>query len=202
MSNGRLFVISAPSGAGKTTLCNMAVDHFERLRHSVSYTTRAAREGETNGVEYNFVSNSQFDEMLERGDFLENALVHDNRYGTSASDLEALIKDGIDVMVEIDVQGAAQIKKKLDKAVFIFILPPTKEVCEERLRKRKKDPPDVIDRRIKKAESEIKEARHYEYVIINDDLDKAFEGLKSIIIAQRHKREVVLPGLCDLFDFG
>ncbi|TAN63598.1 guanylate kinase [bacterium] len=183
------YIVSAPSGAGKSTLCNMAVDFFSDLRHSISYTTRPPRQGEINGVEYHFIDGPAFERMAKTGEFLEYAGVHGKRYGTSGKDLEMLLAAGKSAMLDIDVQGAASIKKTLSNAVYIFILPPSLEVCEQRLIKRGKDNPEDIKRRVAAAREEINNASGYDYIIINDDLVAAFEKLKAIIIAESSKRE-------------
>ena len=200
MSKGTLFIVSAPSGAGKTTLCNKAVEYFPTLEHSVSYTTRAPREGEVDGVHYKFVDAAAFDEMERAGEFVENALVHANRYGTSGSDLQKLLNEGIDVMVEIDVQGAAQLREKFGEAVFIFIVPPSIEACKERLTARGKDTGEVISKRIIQATEEVKEARNYDYIIINDVLNEAFDRFKAIISAEKSREKRVIVAVEALFD--
>ncbi|MBI5885241.1 MAG: guanylate kinase [Deltaproteobacteria bacterium] len=182
---GILYIVSAPSGAGKTTLCKMAVERISGLRHSVSYTTRPARPGETDGVEYRFIDDAAFDAMIERGEFLEYAGVFGKRYGTSRKDLERLLAEGADVLLEIDVQGAEKVRKTIDGVAYIFILPPSVEVCKQRLEARAKDQPRQIARRLAEAMKEIKKVFDYDYVIINDELDTAFEQLKSVIIAER-----------------
>ncbi|MBI3753093.1 MAG: guanylate kinase, partial [Deltaproteobacteria bacterium] len=193
VQSGILFIVSAPSGAGKTTLCRKAVEYFHDLRHSISYTTRLPRNGETDGVDYHFISKATFQQMIERGKFLEWAEVHGNRYGTSYEDIQSLLANGLDIILDIDVQGARQVKKQLSvnseqSAVFIFILPPSLEACEERIRNRGKDSYETIVSRLENARNEIKELVWYEYVIINDKLENAFERLKSIIVAERNKR--------------
>lgn len=199
MSKGSLFIVSAPSGAGKTTLCNMAVEHFPALEHSVSYTTRAPREGEIDGIHYKFVDDATFDEMESAGEFVENALVHGNRYGTSGSDLLKLLNEGTDIMVEIDVQGASQLREKFEEAVFIFIVPPSVEACKERLTGRGKDTEEVIAKRLIRATEEIKEAGHYDYYIINDDLEEAFDGFKSVIKAEKLRKRMMIARVEALF---
>ncbi|MBI5233197.1 MAG: guanylate kinase [Deltaproteobacteria bacterium] len=185
---GILFIISAPSGAGKTTLCNKAIDFFPGLRHSVSYTTRLPRQREIDGVEYHFITDAVFDEMVERGEFLEYASVHGKRYGTSRKDLEQILDDGFDVVLDIDVQGARQVKERLKDAVFVFILPPSLVECEKRLRGRNDSAPEDIELRLKRAEEEMQESRNYDYVFTNDNLDETFERLKAIMIAEREER--------------
>lgn len=179
------FIVSAPSGAGKTTLCKKAVDFFKDFRHSISYTTRRPRPGETDGVEYRFIDDAVFDAMIERGEFLEYAGVYGKRYGTSKKDLEALLTGGINVILEIDVQGAASVRKALDGTVSIFILPPSIGVCEQRLVSRGKDGPEEIKKRLKIAEDEIRKAPEYDYIIINDDIEEAFGRMRSIVMAEK-----------------
>jgi guanylate kinase len=178
----------------------MAVERFPNLEHSVSYTTRAPREGEVDGVHYNFVDGSTFDDMESAGEFVESALVHGNRYGTSGSELRRLLKEGTDIMVEIDVQGAAQLREKFSEAVFIFIVPPSQEACRDRLTSRGKDTEEVIQKRLAKAKEETKEARNYDYIIINDVLDEAFDSFSSIIKAKMCKKERVIEQIEKLFD--
>lgn len=184
---GLLFIVSAPSGAGKTTLCRMAVDFFPKMEHSVSYTTRGPRENERDGEDYNFVSSSTFQEMLERGEFLEWAEVHGYLYGTSKDDLERLLKKGYDVMLDIDVQGAKQIKSKGKEGVYIFISPPSLDLCRERLKIRGVDSEEEIRKRLNNAKRELAEAIWYDYIIINNSLDDAFDRLKSIIVAEKSR---------------
>ena len=179
------FIVSAPSGAGKTTLCKRAVDFFEDLRHSISYTTRKPRPGETDGVEYRFIDDAAFDAMTERGEFIEYAGVYGKRYGTSGKDLEALLTSGCDVILEIDVQGAVRVREALDDTVSIFILPPSIEACEKRLVSRGKDSPEEIRKRLEIAEEEIRQSTGYDYIIINDDLEQAFWKMKSIIVSEK-----------------
>lgn len=200
MNNGCLFVVSAPSGAGKTTLCNKAVEHFSTLEHSVSYTTRKPRDGEVDGVHYNFIDDAAFDKMEKAGEFVENALVHGNRYGTSGGDLIKLLKKGGDVIIEIDVQGAAQLKEKFSEAVFIFIVPPSIEACKERLMNRGKDSDEVISQRLAQALEEIKEARKYDYIIINDLLDRVFVVFKAVIMAEKVRKKRIVDSVEALFD--
>lgn len=181
------FIVSAPSGAGKTTLCKMAVDFFPELRHSISFTTRQPRPGEVDGVDYKFVSDAVFDAMVGRGEFLEHAGVYGKRYGTSRLDLERLLSEGVDVLLEIDVQGAESARARLKDAVSVFILPPSLKACEERLKGRGKDTPEEIQKRLGIAEAEIRKASGYDYIIINDDLIAAFETFKAVFLAERSR---------------
>ncbi len=182
---GLLFVVSAPSGAGKTSLCRAVAGTVENLTHSVSYTTRRTRPGEIDGRDYFFVSQERFQEMLSAGDFAESAEVHGNLYGTSRRVLDNMVSKGIDVILDIDTQGAKQIKTKFETAVFIFILPPSLDILEERLRNRKSDPDEEIRRRMGRAREEIREYGMYDYIIINRDFDRALAELHSIVISER-----------------
>ncbi len=178
---GTAFIVSAPSGAGKTTLCNMVVKFFDELAFSVSYTTRPARVGEVDGAHYHFVDDANFEKMVVAGDFLEYAEVHGNKYGTSKKEVEDALARGEDVLLEIDVQGAEQVRGKIEGGVFIFIVPPSVKECERRLTVRAKDSAEVIKERVKVAVYEIKRAGDYEYIIINDDLLEAFSRFRAII---------------------
>lgn len=191
--------MSGPSGAGKTTLYKLAVDFFDNLRHSISYTTRPRREGETDGVEYHFIDDATFDRMVEAGEFLEYACVHGKKYGTSRADLEDLLDQGLDVLLEIDVQGADKVRKVMEGAVYVFIIPPSIEACRERLSARGKDPEDEITRRLNIAIEEIKRATTYDYIIVNDEVEPAFDKVKSVITAEKARRERMLPVVKELF---
>ena len=203
--SGILFMVSAPSGAGKTTLCRKAVDYFHDLRHSVSYTTRSPRDGERDGIDYHFITKETFHKMINGGEFLEWAEVHGNRYGTSFNETKKLLACGLDIILDIDVQGARQIKLQIVNfkfqipGVFIFVLPPSLEDCEKRIRNRGKDSYEAILSRLENARNEIKEMFWYEYVIINENLEDAFERLKSVIIAERSKRERMMGKLKGLY---
>ena len=182
---GALFIVSAPSGAGKTSLVSALLAADPLVKKSVSYTTRAPRPGEKNGRHYHFVQPDDFERMRSRGDLLENALVHGNQYGTSKRSVETVCAAGNDVLLEIDWQGAAQIRKLKPESVGIFVLPPTIEVLEARLRGRAQDSPDVIAARLAAARGEISHAVDFDYVIINDDFDRAAQDLIGIVRAER-----------------
>ncbi len=192
MTTGDLFVISAPSGAGKTTLLKRLFPSLNNIAFSVSHTTREPRPNEINGKDYYFVSDQEFSEMVEKDMFLEWAWVHNHRYGTSKKEVERLLSKGQDVILDIDVQGALNVKKKISSAVLIFILPPSIKELERRLRNRGTETEDEILLRLKNAKEEIKMVENYEFVVINDSLDEAVEGLKAIIISFRHRRSRVL----------
>jgi guanylate kinase len=196
---GILFVISAPSGAGKTSLCKEIIDFFPELRQSVSFTTRSPRAGELDGVDYFFVSPEVFREMVTAGEFVEWAEVHGNCYGTARKTLEEWRAQGLDVVLDIDCQGAAQLRQSCSGTVFIFILPPGVDELRWRLTGRNLDAPEVIERRIRNAEGEIREARWYDYLIINDRLDLAVYQLKGVITAERCRTHRILPTISATF---
>ena len=186
---GLLIVISAPSGTGKTTLCHMLLKEFNNAVFSVSFTTRKPRKGEVNGKDYWFVSKEEFERRIKEGDFLEWAKVYGNYYGTSKSQVLKALKEGKDVILDIDTQGALQVKERFPEAVLIFILPPSFKELENRLRKRGTDPEEVIEKRLKFAKEEIKRARFYDYIVVNDELEVAYFKLKSIITAEKCKKD-------------
>ena len=188
---GLLFVVSAPSGAGKTTLCRALTDSLENLTHSISYTTRKPRPGEIDGRDYYFVTEERFRNMVRAGDFAEWAQVHSNLYGTSRRVLDEMRIDGTDVILDIDTQGAGQIKEKCQDAVFIFIMPPSLEILEERLRHRKSDNEDEIKKRMRRARDEIRDYTMYDYIIVNRDFERALAELRSIVLAERCRTRLV-----------
>jgi len=200
--DGILCVISAPSGAGKTTLCKEIVDIFPELRHSVSYTTRPPRAGEVDGTDYFFIPMEEFRRMAEAGEFAEWAEVHGNCYGTSLRTLDESRVAGIDLILDIDCQGAAQLKKSYPGGVFIFILPPDYRELRRRLSGRNSDPPEIIELRLRNAEAEIRESRWYDYVIVNDVFTKAVEELKSVIVAERCRTVRVLESVEKVFNIS
>lgn len=182
---GTLFVLSAPSGAGKTSLVKSLLESTDNLCVSISHTTRAMRPGEENGVNYHFVSVDAFKAMLDESDFLEHAEVFGNFYGTSRSFVEQTLKTGKDVILEIDWQGAQQIRRIFPESISIFILPPSREALESRLRGRGQDPEPVIQTRLSKAKEEMSHFVEYDYLVINDQFDQALTQLRSIILATR-----------------
>jgi len=185
--NGLLFIISSPSGGGKTSLVRPLLEAEPEVRLSVSYTTRDARPGEVDGRDYHFVTPPVFERMLEAGEFLESAVIYGNRYGTSQKWIERERAAGHDVLLEIDWQGAQQVRRLLRQVVTIFILPPSPEVLESRLRGRGQDNEEVVTRRLAAARHEIAHVSEYEYVIINEDFNRAAQDLRSIIRAERLK---------------
>lgn len=193
IKRGLLFVVSAPSGAGKTSLCKEVVKYIPNLQHSISYTTRSARPTEKDGRDYHFISADTFKRMIAQKDFIEWAIVHGNYYGTSKRDLNELLNKGVDIILDIDSQGATQIKKRFTNGVFVYILPPSFDELRHRLTIRKGDSPDEISRRLDMANEEAKDYNMYEYLIINDEFEMAIERLKAIIISTRIRIERINP---------
>jgi guanylate kinase len=191
-----LLVVSSPSGAGKTTLCNRLRAEFDSLGFSVSYTTRTARAGETDGVEYHFVDQPTFQEMIARDEFAEYAMVHGHMYGTSAALVRNALAHGRDLLFDIDYQGGRQLRQWMSSRPFgaegpadlvsVFILPPSIKELEERLRRRATDAPEVIARRLRVAREELKHYAEYDYLIMNDDLERAYDALRSVYVAHLH----------------
>lgn len=182
---GLLFIVSAPSGTGKTTLVERLVDAMPHLKMSRSYTSRQARAGEADGVDYNFVSRQRFEAMVGAGEFLEWADVFGNLYGTAIADTERMLADGNDVVLVIDVQGARQVRSRGIPATTVFVMPPSMEVLAHRLRGRSKDSEQAIQRRLEVAREEVAAFVDYDYVVINDELTAAVDRLRSIVIAER-----------------
>ena len=189
---GLLFIISAPSGTGKTSLCKEAKKFFPDLYYSVSYTTRFPRPGEKDGEDYHFVSEEEFLEMMNRKRFAEWAEVHGNRYGTTIDSLKGFRLKGIDVILDIDGQGAEQLRNVFPGSICVFVLPPSWKRLEERLKSRKTDSKEDISKRLENAREELQYIGSYDYVLINDDFNDAVSTLKSIIVAERCRRERVL----------
>jgi guanylate kinase len=190
---GLLFVISAPSGAGKTTICKAILEKFPDIRQSVSYTTRQARAGERDGVDYHFVSHERFQQMIDAGAFVEWAEVYGNRYGTAWAGLETLRAQGFDVILDVDTQGAANIRSRFRNAISVFVLPPSLEALAERLRARGTEQGSQLEHRLAKARSVVSQAASFDYVIVNDDVGWATADLEAIIRAERLRTRVRLP---------
>jgi len=180
-THGKLIVISAPSGAGKTTLCSAAIKHFDSLAYSISHTTRAPRSGEKDGRDYFFISEDEFKENIKNNNWAEWANVHGHFYGTHASFIENNLSEGRDVLLDIDVQGAEQIIKHFPETITIFIMPPSFDALRNRLEKRGTDSESAIKKRLENAKTEIDKKSMYQHIIINDDLEKATSELISII---------------------
>lgn len=184
---GIMFIISAPSGAGKTTLCHKLLEACSGLYLSISYTTRKPRQGEIEGIHYHFVSEDIFKEMISSDEFIEWAKVHDNYYGTAKKKTEEILNQGLDILFDIDVQGGKLLRAKISDTVLIFVLPPNMEILEKRLRGRMSDSEETIIKRIGKAKEEIMEYKYYDYVIVNNTIEDALNQLKSIVNAERLK---------------
>lgn len=182
---GSLFVISAPSGAGKTTLCRKLLKKMPDMKLSVSYTTREPRKGEQNDVDYTFVTREKFKKMIDKGEFAEWAMVHGNLYGTSLKRIKDLNSRGYDIILDIDIHGAIQLRKNYDGALYIFVLPPSMEALEKRLVNRKTDSEEIIRNRLDNARAEISQYEHYDYIIINDNIDQAYKELESIVLSAK-----------------
>jgi len=192
-SKGSIFIVSAPSGAGKTTLCKQIVKMVDNIKPSISFTTRQPRAGEIPDEDYCFVSEEEFRAMIDRGDFVEWAQVHGNLYGTSKRKLEELIDAGYDMLLDIDTQGARQFKQCFSNAVYIFILPPSMKELKQRLEKRMSNSAEDMNRRMLRAVDEIKDYKIYDYVIVNDVLIDSLKKLEAIIIAERLRSSKVNP---------
>lgn len=186
---GSLFIISAPSGAGKTSLVSKLIEKDQRIQVSVSSTTRPKRPGEEDGINYHFLSLEAFEQKVAQQDFLEHAKVFDNYYGTSKSSVEKQLNDGKDVILEIDWQGAQQVRKIIPQAISIFILPPSLKILEQRLRNRATDSDEVINRRMQDAVSEMTHYNEFDYLVINNHFEIALEELHTIFLANRQSRE-------------
>jgi guanylate kinase len=195
-----VFIISAPSGSGKSTLTQRLIAEIPNLRFSISYTTRAPRGREVDGKDYFFISNAEFEARIGRGEFLEYAKVFGNYYGTHASELTRAADEGVDLILDIDVQGARQLKEKSPGAVSIFILPPSRQVLEERLRARSQDSEPVIARRLHDAAAEIRNYEQYDYVLVNREVEASVEILKSIVIATRSRRDRMVKHILPILE--
>jgi len=199
-ARGNLFILSAPSGAGKSSLINALLNKHKDMKVSVSHTTRAPRPGEEHGVHYHFSSTDAFKTLIAQDDFFEWAQVFDNYYGTSKQAIESQLDAGIDVFLDIDWQGAQQVRKIMPSVQTIFILPPSKTELENRLNNRGQDSAEVIASRMAQAQSETSHYDEYDYVIVNDDFDTALADIETIVIAQRLKREVQQINYQDLLN--
>jgi len=187
---GTLFIVAAPSGAGKSTLVNALLEREPGISLSISHTTRPPRQGEEYGRHYYFVERAEFEREVAEGIFLEHAQVHGNFYGTSRKMVEDLLNKGRDVLLEIDWQGAAQIRKSKPDCVGVFILPPSRAELERRLRGRGSDSADVIERRLRNSRGEIAHAHEFDYIIVNDRFEDALDGLQAIVQAVRQRSQL------------
>jgi guanylate kinase len=193
-NRGNLFVVSAPSGAGKTTLCRKLLEQRPEMGFVVSHTTRRPRPGEADGRDYTFVGEEEFHRIAESGGFAEWAMVHGNLYGASRERLDSMLLSGVDVLHDIDVQGAKRMRDTCPDAAYIFILPPSMEVLRERLAGRGSDPVEVIRGRLMRAKEEIRDYLEYDYVIVNDVFEEALKGLESIVTAKGLGSDNIDPG--------
>lgn len=191
MSQGTLFIVSAPSGAGKTSLVRELIESLDGIQVSVSHTTRAKRDGEVDGVNYHFTDAATFEAMIERGEFFEYAKVFDNYYGTSRQAAQTVLEAGQDVILEIDWQGARQVREQMPEAVSIFILPPSRSELERRLASRGTDEHAIIARRMRDAISEMSHYDEYDYLVVNDDFTTALRELQSLVISRRLTRPIM-----------
>ena len=199
---GLLFVISAPSGAGKTSICRAILTLLPKLRQSISYTTRAMRSGEQEGRDYHFVTQETFEKMVAAGEFAEWAEVHGNCYGTARKTLTAASEAGADVLLDIDFQGAAQLRKSGLDGVFVFVMPPNMEELLSRLESRNTDDEETIARRMTNAIVEIAESVKFDYIVVNDVLEQAVEKVRAIMIAETLRTDRVLMTLPEEFGFN
>ena len=197
---GLLFIVSAPSGAGKTTLVERLVDRLPDLVKSRSYTSRPARKGETDGVDYNFITRDRVEGMVRAGEFLEHADVFGNLYGTCAEDTNRLLVSGQDVVLVIDVQGARQVRGRGLENVAVFVLPPSFEVLERRLRGRSQDTEEAIGRRLERAREEVEAFAEYDYVVVNDDVERCVDRLGAIVAAERARLRSVRRAIEPILD--
>jgi len=196
---GKLFVITAPSGTGKTTIIDIIRKKVEEIGYSISHTTRPPRRREVNGVHYCFVAREDFEKMIEAHEFVEWAIVYDHLYGTSVSSVDSTLSSGKDLLLDLDIQGAQEIKKQFPEATLIFILPPSLEILHERLKRRSAQDDTNIALRMEKAVEEIKKCRDYDFLITNDDLNQAAREVEAIIVAQRARTEGRFPLVQEIF---
>ncbi len=188
-ARGTVFVVSAPSGAGKTTLCKRLLGELKGIEFSVSSTTRPPREGEREGVDYRYIDREEFERRRRKGEFVEWAMVDDHLYGTSGMAVREATSRGVDILLDIDTQGAENIRRLIPDAILIFIMPPSREALRDRLARRATDSPEAVARRLSLARGEVEKSPMYEFIVINDDLDVAYDQLRAIVIAARCRRE-------------
>jgi guanylate kinase len=196
---GQIFVVTAPSGTGKTTIINMIRKDMRGVGYSISHTTRKPREGEVNGYHYYFVDRVEFEKMVEAHEFIEWAIVYDQSYGTSISSMNRELSSGKDLLMDLDIQGAEEIERRFPESLSIFILPPSMEILKERLKRRSTNDKVNVDLRMKKAVEEIQRCRDYDFIIVNDDLNEATREIEAIIIAQRANKERRFPLVQKIF---
>jgi guanylate kinase len=188
MAKGLFIIVSAPSGAGKSSICRRFMQSFPGIEFSVSYTSRSPRPNEVDGKDYHFISRDEFQNRIDRGEFVEWVENYGNLYGTSGKEMEKFIRDGRDLLLDIEPRGAKEVKRKFKGGVYVFVLPPSRAELLKRLKKRGHETDDVIQKRFHQAESELKEISWYDYIIFNQDLDTAVNQLKSIYVAEKCRR--------------
>jgi len=198
-NSGILFIVSGPSGAGKSTLCKDLIKLLPNLKFSVSCTTRPPRKNEIPDQDYHFISPEAFEAMIRRGDFAEWAEIYGHRYGTLRSSIEQALKNGNDLIFDIDHQGAQQLKKNYPEAITIFLLPPSIDALKQRLKQRETDSFEIIQTRIKQASQEVKQAKDYTYIVINDIYVQALQALHSIVLAEKHRSSRMMKYVEELF---
>ena len=196
---GQIFVVTAPSGTGKTTIINLIRKDMRGVGYSISHTTRKPREGEVNGYHYYFVDRVEFEKMVEAHEFIEWAIVYDQLYGTSISSMNRELSSGKDLLMDLDIQGAEEIERRFPESLSIFILPPSMEILKERLKRRSTNDKVNVDLRMKKAVEEIQRCRDYDFIIVNDDLNEATREIEAIIIAQRANKKRRFPLVQKIF---
>jgi guanylate kinase len=199
LQKGHLFVITAPSGTGKSTIIEMVRGNLGEVYYSISHTTRAPREGEVNGVHYHFVSRQAFEKMIQAGEFIEWAVVYDQLYGTSTSAVESALSSGKDILLDLDIQGALEVKRQFSESTLIFIFPPSLEVLKERLQNRSMHDDTNIELRMKRAEEEISKCKDYDFLIVNNALEQSVKEVEAIIISQRARTKRRLPFFQKIF---
>ena len=197
---GNLFVISAPSGSGKTTLVRRLLDTLDDVQFSISFTTRSVRGSERDGIDYHFITEESFRSKIEEGEFLEWAEVHGNFYGTSKIETEKIRAGGEDILMDVDVQGATQVRKAQPDAVTLFIMPPSFGVLEERLRGRRQDSDKVIEGRLVEARHEIHHYKDYDYVLVNDSVERTSELFKAIVLSERMRPHLLQDRIRPIVD--
>jgi guanylate kinase len=196
--SGQIYVISGPSGSGKSTLIELLIKRIPGIGYSISHTSRKPRDNEVNTVDYHFVNRKTFISMIDDGEFVEWAEIYGDLYGTSTSSLRGQMNQGLDVVMDLDSQGADNIKKHYKDSILIYILPPSLKILEKRLKNRAMDNENVIKTRIKRADAELQNSVWYDYIIINDDLDEALERVKSIVISNRCRNSHMYPQLKEM----
>ena len=198
--SGQLFVVSAPSGGGKSTIVTALMERVENLAYSISHTSRTPRGDEKDGLDYNFVDRDKFVSMIDGGLFLEWAEVYGDLYGTSLESVEAKLSQGLDVILDVDTQGAENIKKRFTESVLIYLLPPSLHVLEKRLRERGTDDVPAVQKRLSKAEHEMSQCLWYDHIIINDKLEKAIDEVRAVILSERTKTSRIAERLKIIFE--